>query len=57
MDFWEYVMMFGALVILAVALSMLMDPKGKYNLPKRNKTTYHDPKKRIGLPWMGGDMD
>ena len=57
MDFWEYVMMFGVLVILAVALSMLMDPKGKYNRPKCNKTTYHDPKKRIGLPWMGGDMD
>lgn len=57
MDFWEYVMMFGAIAILAVVLAMLIDPKGQYNRPKRNKTTFSDPKKRIGLPWMGGDYD
>ena len=57
MDFWEYVMMFGAIAILAVVLAMLIDPRGKYNRPKRNKTTFSDPKKRIGLPWMGGDYD
>lgn len=57
MDFWEYVMMFGAIAILAVVLAMLIDPRGKYNRHKRNKTTFSDPKKRIGLPWMGGDYD
>ena len=50
-------MMFGAIAILAVVLAMLIDPKGQYNRPKRNKTTFSDPKKRIGLPWMGGDYD
>ena len=49
-------MMFGGLIILAFVLSLVIDPKGKYNRPKQpHKTTYHDPKKRIGLPWMGGD--
>ena len=57
MDFWEYVMMFGAIAILALVLAVLIAPKGKYNRPKRNKTTFSDPKKRIGLPWMGGDYD
>lgn len=48
-------MMFGGLIILAFVLSLALDSKGKYNRPKRKKITYHDPKKRIGLPWMGGD--
>ena len=56
MDFWEYIMMFGGLIILAFVLSLVLDQKGKHNRPKQpHKTTYHDPKKRIGLPWMGGD--
>ena len=55
MDFWEYIMMFGGLIILAFVLSLALDSKGKYNRPKSKKITYHDPKKRIGLPWMGGD--
>lgn len=57
MDFLEYVMMFGSLIVLAVFLSLILDPKGKYNRHKRKKTTYKDPHKRIGLPWMGGDLE
>ncbi|MGN0211827.1 MAG: hypothetical protein ACI4AN_02630 [Muribaculaceae bacterium] len=55
MDFLEYVMMFGGLMIFAFVLALILDPKGKYNRPKRKKITYKDPRKRIGLPWMGGD--
>ncbi len=49
--------MFGSLIVLAVFLSLILDPKGKYNRHKRKKTTYKDPHKRIGLPWMGGDLE
>lgn len=48
-------MMFGGLMIFAFVLALILDPKGKYNRPKRKKITYKDPRKRIGLPWMGGD--